>query len=185
MIPDFDQRGLLPPGEHCATFEELRKSVLVSGPSAPGLPGWDAPWRKHLAHQAEILVRQLWQVGVAEVFLNGSFVENKLHPNDIDGYFACGFNEFVSRRLERRLNALDPHSVWTWDPASRRSYRSYAKKQLPMWHVYRVELYPHYGSGPPTGIASPAGDERLFPAAFRHHSATGEEKGIVKIIPNQ
>ena len=59
------------------------------------------------------------------------------------------------------------------------------KKQLPMWHVYRVELYPHYGSGPGTGIISPAGHERLFPAAFRHHRTTDEEKGIVKVVPNQ
>ena len=185
MIPDFDQRGLLPPGEYSVTFEELRQSVLVSGPSAPNIPGWDVTWREHLTHQAEILVRQLWQVGVAEVFLNGSFVEDKLHPNDIDGYFLCDFHEFVSRRLERRLNALDPHGVWTWDPASRQPYLSYTKKQLPMWHVYRVELYPHYGSGPGTGIISPAGYERLFPVAFRHNRTTDEEKGIVKVIPNQ
>ena len=52
-----------------------------------------------------------------------------------------------------------------------------------MWHVYRVELYPHYGSGPGTGILSPAGYERLFPAAFRHHRLTDEEKGIVKVVP--
>lgn len=46
-----------------------------------------------------------------------------------------------------------------------------------------VELYPHYGSGPGTGIVSPAGYERLFPAAFRHHRTTEEEKGIVKVMP--
>lgn len=185
MIPDFDPRGLLPPETYDVTFDELRQSVLVMGPSDPKIPGWDAPWRKHLTDQAEILVSQLWQVGITEIFLNGSFVEDKPHPNDIDGYFVCDFREFVSRRLERRLNALDPHSVWTWDPRARRPYRGYTKKQLPMWHVYRVELYPHYGSGPGTGIVSPAGYERLFPAAFRHHRTTDEEKGIVKVVPHR
>ncbi len=95
MIPDFDQRGLLPPGAYNVTFDELRQSVLVVGPSDPKIPGWDAPWRKHLTDQAEILVRQLWQIGVTEVYLNGSFVEDKPHPNDIDGYFVCDFREFV------------------------------------------------------------------------------------------
>jgi len=54
-----------------------------------------------------------------------------------------------------------------------------------MWHAYRVELYPHYGSGPRTGILSPAGHERLFPAAFRHQRTTDEEKGIIRLVPNQ
>ena len=31
------------------------------------------------------MTRQLWQVGVHEVFADGSFVEEKAHPNDIDG----------------------------------------------------------------------------------------------------
>lgn len=52
-----------------------------------------------------------------------------------------------------------------------------------MWHVYRVELYPHYGDGPPTGIRPPDGYDRLFPAAFRHRRGTDEPKGIVKVIP--
>lgn len=185
MIPDFDQRGLFSPGEYTVTFDELRRSILVTGPAGLDIPGWDAPWRKHLTDQAEILVRQLWQVGVTEVFLNGSFVEDKPRPNDIVGYFVCDFREFVSRRLERRLNALDRQSVWTWDPASRRPCQGYTKKQLPIWHVYRVEHCPHYGSGPGTGVVSPTGYERLFPAAFRHHRISDEEKEIVSMAPNQ
>lgn len=33
----------------------------------------------------EALVNQLWQVGVSEVYIDGSFAEDKNHPNDIDG----------------------------------------------------------------------------------------------------
>ena len=101
-----------------------------------------------------ILVRQLWQVGIGEVFVNGSFVEDKDHPNDIDGYFVCELRSLASGELQRDLNLLDPHKVWTWDPASRRPYRGYPKRQLPMWHTYRVELYPHVGQLAASGTAT-------------------------------
>lgn len=183
MIPAFDERGLLPPGDHEVTFEELRQSVLIEGPAGRGGSDWDAAWRFHLAERAEVLCGQLWQAGITEIYLDGSFVEDKPHPNDIDGYFVCDFRDFVTRKLERRLNDLDPHGIWTWDPAARRPYRGYTKLQLPMWHVYRVELYPHHGDGPRTGIRSPDGYERLFPAAFRHRRDTDESRGIVKVVP--
>jgi hypothetical protein len=41
---------------------------------------------------------------VHEVFADGSFVEDKDHPNDIDGYFACDLRELASGELERKLN---------------------------------------------------------------------------------
>lgn len=66
----------------------------------------------------EILSRQLLQVGIREVFADGSFVEDKDHPNDIDGYFVCGVDELKTGELARRLNLLDPFKVWTWDPAA-------------------------------------------------------------------
>lgn len=108
---------------------------------------------------------QLRQVGISEIFVDGSFVEDKQHPNDIDGYFECDLESLASGRLERELNLIDPHKVWTWDPAFRRPYRGYPKKQLPMWHVYRVELYPHYGQL--SGIRDQFGHDLEFPSAFR------------------
>lgn len=65
-----------------------------------------------------MVVRQLWQVGVTEIFIDGSFAEDKDHPNDIDGYFECDLKQLASGELERELNLLDPHKVWTWDPQS-------------------------------------------------------------------
>jgi len=79
-------------------------------------------------------------MGVTEVFADGSFVEEKDHPNDIDGYFVCSLQALASGELARNLNLLDPHKIWTWDPRSRQAHRGYPKKQLPMWHRYRVEL---------------------------------------------
>ena len=66
------------------------------------------------------------------------------HPNDIDRYFVCDLDRLRTGELTRELNLLDPYKVWTWDPASRKPYRGYPKNQLPMWHRYRVELYPHF-----------------------------------------
>ena len=152
--------------------------MLVRGQGDAGDSNWDVAWRQRLVQNLGILVRQLWQVGVTEVFVDGSFVEDKEHPNNIDGYFACELMRLASGELQRELNVLDPHEIWTWDPASRRPYRSYPKLQLPMWHQYRVELYPHVSQL--CGIRDQYGNELEFPAAFRL-SRDGKPKGVVRI----
>ena len=178
-IPGFTPDGMLPPGDYEVSFAELRKSILVVGPRQGGYPHWDRAWRAVLVDNLEVLVKQLCQAGIMDMFIDGSFVEDKDHPNDIDGYFVCDLMELASGRLERNLNLLDPHKVWTWDPKSRRPFRGYPKKQLPMWHRYRVELYPHCGQG--SGITDQFGNELEFPAAFRRSRRDGKPRGIVKI----
>ena len=180
-IPDFSDDGLLPPGDYEVSLEELRESVLVIGPAdAAAYPNWDAQWRGRLVDNLEVLVRQLWQAGVTEIFIDGSFAEDKDHPNDIDGYFVCDLMRLASGELHRELNLLDPHKVWTWDPSSRRPYRGYAKRELPMWHQYRVELYPHV-TGLLSGIPDEQGNELEFPSAFRRSRRDDKPRGIVKI----
>ena len=180
LEPTFTQDGLLPQGDYSLTFAELRESLLVQGPADDSVPGWDRAWRQELTVRAETLARQLWEIGITDIFLNGSFAEGKAHPNDIDGYFLCDVFELASGQLQQRLNALDPHKVWTWDPAARRPFRGYVKKQLPMWHVYRVELYPHYDQL--SGIQDKHGNDLMFPAAFRRQRSTDLPKGIVQIV---
>ena len=175
----FSEDGLLPPGDYELTLDEIRASILVRGPR-PILPVWDAGWRRRLVDNLGILVRQLWEVGIEEIFIDGSFVEDKAHPNDIDGYFCCALQDLASGELERRLNGLDPYKVWTWDPASRRPYRGSATKQLPMWHQYRVELYPHWGQ--PSGSRDRYGNELGFPAAFRIARRNDRPRGIVRVM---
>lgn len=175
MLPDFNLSGCLPSGDYTLTLPELRESFLVRGPRS-GHPNWDRSWRDQLVSNLEVMVRQLWQVGIGEIFVDGSFVEDKDHPN---GYFVCDLKDLASGRLQTQLNLLDPHKVWTWAPESRRSYRGYAKKQLPMWLQHRVELYPHYGQ--PSGIRDRYGNELEFPSAFRLSRRDGKPRGIVKI----
>ena len=181
MIPDaFTPDGLLPPEDYVLTLGELKESLLVRGPSDRSLyPNWDVRWRARLVDNLSILTQQLWKIGLTEIFIDGSFVEDKEHPNDIDGYFECELRRLASGELERELNLLDPYKAWTWDPASRRPYRGYPKRQLPMWHVYRVELYPHFGQL--CGIHDERGHELDFPSAFRRSRRDGKPRGIMKI----
>ena len=182
-IPHFGPDGLLPPGDHEVSFSELRQSVLVLGPGKPAASAtWDGAWRMTLVDNLEVLTRQRWQAGVGEVYADGSFAEDKDHPNDIDGYFVCGLEELKSGQLQRALNFLDPDKVWTWAPESRRPYRGYPKLQLPMWHRYRVELYPHLpGLGIGCGIRDRHGNELEFPSPFRQSRRDGTPRGIVKL----
>ncbi len=175
----FNTDGLLPPQDFGLTLADLRRSLLVEGASSAA-PTWDRAWREQLVINLGILASQLWKVGIAEIFVDGSFVEDKDHPNDIDGYFVCDRSFLVSGDLHRALNALDPDKVWTWAPGSRTAAPGSMKKQLPMWHRYRVELYPHFGQG--SGIVDARGHELEFPSAFRQTRGEGQPKGIVKLI---
>jgi hypothetical protein len=179
-VPDFTDEGVLPPGDYPLSIEEIKSSKLVLGPGVPtDHPTWDASWRLKLVESLTILVDQLFSIGIIEVYINGSFVEYKDHPNDVDGYFPCDLRRLASGTLQRELNLLDPFKVWTWDPASRTPFRGYPKWQLPMWHRYRVELYPHCGL--PSGIKDHNGHDLEFPAAFRRRRSDGMQKGIVRI----
>ncbi len=180
VIPPFHADGLLPPADYELSLSELRRSALVAGPEIGKSPTWDSDWRSGLVDRLEIMTWQLWQVGVTEIFVDGSFVEDKDHPNDIDGYFICDPNALRSGQLEQELNLLEVDKIWTWSPHSRRPYRGYPKLQLPMWHKYRVELYPHV-PGLMSGIRDKLGHELEFPSAFRQCRRNSEAKGIVKL----
>jgi hypothetical protein len=173
-VPRFTSDGLLPAGDFVLTPAELLDSPLVLGWGDGA--AWDGPWRRTLAVNVAVTIGHLWNVGIREIYVDGSFVEDKPHPNDIDGYFVCDRQFLVEGGLESRLQEFD--AVWTWD--SDRRYRSpgTSKRQLPMWHKYRVELYPHVGQG--TGIVDQFGNELEFPSALRQ-SRSFLPKGIIKI----
>jgi hypothetical protein len=175
-LPPFTAAGLLPPGDYPLTIEELEASVLVTGPPNIGL--WDAAWRRQLVQNLSHLIGQLWAVGITEIFIDGSFVEDKPHPNDIDGYFVCGLDDLRNGTLVQALNALEPTTCWTW--SVRHPHHSSTKPQLPMWHKYRVELYPHVGQS--SGILDEHGHPMLFPSAFRQQRDTRIEKGIIRVV---
>ena len=174
LLPPFTEQGLLPAGDYTLTLEQLRGSPLVLGGS--GSQDWDSDWRKLLLDNLAVMIAHLRRVGVSEIFIDGSFVESKPHPNDIDGYFVCDPLRLYDGLLEAELQQLDP--IWTWDPSRRYATRSSGKRQLPMWHKYRVELFPHVGQG--SGILDQFGNELEFPSAFRQ-TRDFQPKGIVRI----
>lgn len=176
---DFNEHGLLPSGDHVMNFDLLKASILVKGNSKCD-EEWDEEWRLQLADNLEILTKQLWEVGITEIFIDGSFATIKSHPNDIDGYFVCDVKKVASGELERDLNKINPHKIWTWDPKSLRTCRGSTKRQLPMWHKYRIELYPEYGQF--FGVLDEHGHPLQFPAAFRKERYTRRPKGIIKIL---
>ena len=88
MLPEFNSEGLLPAGDYPLTLGQLKNSLLVNGP-IQGYPDWDREWRSTLVNNLEVMVKELWGVGIGEIFIDGSFVTDVDHPNDIDGYFCC------------------------------------------------------------------------------------------------
>lgn len=121
MLPPFDARGVLPPGDYSLTISQLRASVLVVG--GPGCaPNWNSERRAWLVDQLELLVRPLWQVGIERIWIDGSFVENAASPGDIDGYFEVDPSYFHFGHLERDLQKLKQPStkIWVWSPFSQR-----------------------------------------------------------------
>ncbi len=99
-LPEFTADGVLPEGTFPLTLDEIRESILVRGPGAD-YPQWDSDWRKRLVDNLEILVRELWEVSVTEIFIDGSFLEDKDHPNDVDGYRALPAPLRPDRRSRR------------------------------------------------------------------------------------
>lgn len=179
MLPPFTSDGLLPAGDYALTLGQLRGSLLVVGPDG-GYPDWDAIWRGKLVDNLAILVGHLHGVGVDEIFIDGSFTEDKDHPNDIDGYFVCDENELRTGILEYKLNNISGgKGIWTWDPRNfKRTNKGIPK--LPMWHRYSVEFFPHCGQS--SGILDEHGNPQTFPAAFRKQRHTWKPKGIIRIV---
>jgi len=180
----FTSDGLLPTGDYEVTLPELRASMLVIGP-LPAIEGWDAEHRLDLVNKLDVLVNQLWDVGITEIYIDGSFTTYKIHPDDIDGYFVCQRRELKSGMIQARLNDLDPYRVWTWERAARRPAGKFKPPQLPMWHQYHVELHAHYTEGfgaPPIAGVDKTGRPLDFPAFFRQDKDTGKAKGIVRIV---
>lgn len=72
MIPDFTAQGMLPPGIHRATLEEVRDKL-----------GWGLR-RRDLLNRLQAGLARMKGCGIDRVYLDGSFVTDKDRPGDID-----------------------------------------------------------------------------------------------------
>jgi len=73
MIPPLNTDGYLPPGIHSATLREIEARF-----------GGDSELRRVQMESLRWLVELAWLAGVKRIIVNGSFVTDKLEPNDVD-----------------------------------------------------------------------------------------------------
>ena len=140
MIPQFNSTGLLPPGVHWADWEELEARL------------GNNPWRQRLMEGFRAAIENLRDAGCRTVYLNGSFVTSKTHPNDYD---ACWEEAGVDPM------ALDP-VLLTFDSA-----RATQKAR------YLGELFPASIIADVDGLS--------FLEFFQTDKETGRPKGIIAI----
>ena len=136
----FGIDGLLPPGIHWTNWEDFSRKFGGN------------PWRQKLLSGLRAALENLKEAGCLTVYINGSFVTNKVLPNDYD---ACWEEEGVDPE------ALDP-VLLTFDPG-----RATQKAK------YMGELFPA------SVIASSEG--LSFLQFFQTDKNTGKPKGIVAI----
>ena len=72
-IPPFDEHGLLPPGVHPATLEEIEERF-----------GRQSEERRAQMESLRWTVDLARRAGVWRIVINGSFVTHVVEPNDVD-----------------------------------------------------------------------------------------------------
>ena len=137
------------------------------------LPGWDASWRRELVDRLAVRMANLKLVGITELFLAGSFVQNNLVPGDIDGYYMVDPATWL--RVQRPLlMTIDPllatvsdRNTWVYSPE-----KGELRPQL--WHAARLELF--YVPDTPANRYPGA-----IPQYFRR-SRQDKPKGLIRIV---
>ncbi len=79
MVPDYNEDGYLPPGIHRATFEEITARF-----------GQESDIRQAQMESLHWLVDLARKAGVQRIIVDGSFVTEKLEPNDVDCVLLIG-----------------------------------------------------------------------------------------------
>ena len=74
-IPAFNELGYLPPGVYETSWLEFMSRFAIN------------PQRRRLATGLTAALRKLAVAGCRRVVIGGSFVTNKEHPNDFDGWY--------------------------------------------------------------------------------------------------
>jgi hypothetical protein len=79
MIPDCDDHGYLPPGIHPATLDQIAARF-----------GRESELRQAQMESLRWLVDLARRCGVRRIVVNGSFVTDRLEPNDVDCVLLIG-----------------------------------------------------------------------------------------------
>jgi hypothetical protein len=73
MIPALDDSGCLPPGVHPATLEEVEQRF-----------GRTSALRRVQMESVRWMIDLAKRAGVQRIVLNGSFISDRMEPNDVD-----------------------------------------------------------------------------------------------------
>ena len=100
MIPEFDERGYLPPGIHVASLEEVIERF-----------GVQSEVRQAQAESLQWLMPLCNEAGIIRLLINGSFVTDGEEPNDVDCLLLQGptyrSRSLSARQLRRGLPFLE------------------------------------------------------------------------------
>lgn len=170
----WNQDGFLPPGDHPMTMATLASSVLVSGDGSS--PRWDPDWRAQLVKNLGVLVKQLVQVGIEEIYVDGSFCSDKDRPGVIDGYFITNFHLWKIRHP--KLVSIDN----VWDLQQSAAPDRQGKLKPLMWHRYYIELFPVFREPFANFSASSGGNPPITIDKFFRRSRDGTARGVVRVL---
>jgi len=94
MIPPFNDDGYLPPGVHSATVEAIAERF-----------GKASEMRRVEMESIRWLVELARRAGVERLIINGSFVGDRLEPNDVDCVLLIGLNYPAEQSADEELAA--------------------------------------------------------------------------------
>ncbi len=141
---EFEDNGCLPAGIHPMTWVDFYEKFSFS------------PKRKALLVGLQNAITALKQCGCTSIFIDGSFVTNKLEPNDYD---ACWEGDFNS--IYHKMNELEPVFLEVRNPRKLQKEKYFGE----FLHV--------------TDIADSKG--MCYLEFFQQIRYTTDKKGIVKI----
>lgn len=126
-IPGLNADGLLPPGRHSATVDDVRAAFVDSFPASPNRVELLEAWIG-LRRDIELLVSPYRQ------WLDGSYVTAKLEPGDVD------IVTFIDPTLIGRLTPLEQKALSVLlDPVQSRSTRRCHSFFVPWISLAHVE----------------------------------------------
>lgn len=143
MIPDFTKDGNLPAGIHTATINEINDRYAYNNVR-----------RRHFEHLL-LLIEDLRKIGCRNIFLDGSYITNKVLPGDMD---ICWDETDVD--LDNAFFILP--ILWKMD-----------FPRIEQQQIYHADIFPA------TLIESET--QKLFIDFFQKDKTTNALKGIIKI----
>jgi hypothetical protein len=92
MIPEFNERGYLPAGVHPASLDEIETRF-----------GQQSEVRQVQMESLRWLVELARKAGVRRLIINGSFVTERLEPNDVDCVLLVGKESSRDKITEKEI----------------------------------------------------------------------------------